>query len=61
MMAGRIGDRVRRLLPGFPVRKRPHGLQGRHSGSPRHQVAGSGPAVLAVGEAGRAPRGVRSG
>ena len=61
MMVGRVCDGVRRLLPGFPVRKRPHGLQGRHGGTPCDQVARTGPALLAVGEAGRAPGGGRSG
>ena len=61
MLVGRVGDRVRRLLPGLPVRKRPHGLQGHHSGTPCDQVARTGPALLTVGEAGRAPGGRRSG
>src|SRR4051794_35798091 len=57
MMAGRVGDGVRRLLPGFSVRERPHGLQGRHSRAPRYQVARASPALFMIGEAGCAPRG----
>ena len=57
MMAGRIGDGIRRRLPGFPVRQRPHGLKGSHSSTPRYQVARTGATVFTVGEADRAPSG----